>query len=338
MSQKNILIIQTAFIGDTLLATSLISKTKELYPEHRIHFLLRKGNENLVKNNSKIDKLWVWDKSGFKYLKLFKLAFVMRNYKFDYVFNIHRHASSGIVTALMKATHKIGFLQNPLSFFFTQKIEHKIPHYEEGANLHEVQRNLQLIKAVNPKVDIFEKRRPELFFSDEDQKKIAEYKVDNYVVIVPASVWYTKQWHESKWIELCEKLMEKNTLYFLGGPGDLEFCQKIINKVGKGVNLCGKVSFLQSALLMKDARRVFVNDSSALHMASSVNAKTTVIFNSTIPQFGYDGLSDNLATIEAKRPECKPCGLHGHKECPLGHFKCAMNVDVGEVYLTLHQD
>ena len=49
---KKILIIQTAFIGDVILATPLIEKLKNFFPKAEIDFLLRKGNEGLLKPRS----------------------------------------------------------------------------------------------------------------------------------------------------------------------------------------------------------------------------------------------------------------------------------------------
>ena len=42
------LIIQTAFIGDVILATALVEKLHRHYPEATIDFALRKGNEGLL--------------------------------------------------------------------------------------------------------------------------------------------------------------------------------------------------------------------------------------------------------------------------------------------------
>ena len=44
------LIIQTAFIGDVVLATPIIEKLHKFYPDSQSDFLLRKGNEGLLKN------------------------------------------------------------------------------------------------------------------------------------------------------------------------------------------------------------------------------------------------------------------------------------------------
>ena len=64
---NKILIIQTAFIGDVILATSLVEKLHQFYPEAQIDFLLRKGNEGLLANHPVINNLLIWDKKDKKY-------------------------------------------------------------------------------------------------------------------------------------------------------------------------------------------------------------------------------------------------------------------------------
>jgi ADP-heptose:LPS heptosyltransferase len=337
VKERHILIIQTAFIGDSILATSLIEEVKRRQPNTKIHFLIRKGNEAIARNNPNIFKLWIWDKSGFKYLKLFKLAFSMRAFFFESVLNIHRHASSGWVTAIVKAKNKVGFDKNPLSFFFNKKVPHHIPHMKEGRALHEVQRNYQLLAKVTEEKLIPEDKslKPALYFTDQEVEKVNSICTDKeYLVMVPASVWFTKQWPKEKWQQLVGELCGKYHIYLTGAPGEKDFCDEITGNNSNCTNLCGKVSLTESALLMKNASRVFVNDSSALHLASAVNAKTTAIFNSTLPEFGYYPLADDSIVIET-RPDCKPCGLHGHRSCPKGHYKCAMDIEIESVVKTI---
>jgi heptosyltransferase-2 len=72
----------------------------------------------------------------------------------------------------------------------------------------------------------------------------------------------------------------------------------------------------------------FVNDSAPMHFASAMNAPTTAFFCSTIPEFGFGPLSEFSRIVEASEElACRPCGLHGKKACPLGHFKCGESSD-----------
>jgi ADP-heptose:LPS heptosyltransferase len=340
-SSKTILIIQTAFIGDTILASQFARAIKDLYPNSEIHFFLRKGNESVIQGLSTIHKVWVWNKGDGKVLGLFKLIGELRKISFDMVFNLHRHFNSGLVCALSRSPIKVGFTQNPLSFLYTHKVKHLIPHQTSYGIWHEVQRNLQLLKQIHPTLEIVDNPKnykPELPLFQKHKEKVAPFTSasGDYFVLAPASVWFTKAWSEHKFRELTQKLSERGRVFFIGAPGDKQLCDRISKGIAETYNLCGQLSLLESAALMQKAKRVFVNDSAPLHLASCVNAKTTAIFCSTIKDFGYTPLADDSVVIDVEQTlSCRPCGLHGHSACPLGHFECSEKIDVEKVFQTI---
>ena len=57
---QKFLVIQTAFIGDVVLATALIEKLHNFYPAAKIDFLLRKGNENLLANHPYLNEVFIF--------------------------------------------------------------------------------------------------------------------------------------------------------------------------------------------------------------------------------------------------------------------------------------
>jgi len=312
---EKILIIQTAFLGDVILATPVIFELSKTYPNAQIDFLVKKGNESLLSNSPHLHSVLIFDKSKEKWKSMMRLILQFRKKKYDLVINLHRFGSSGIIAGLSKGKKIYGFKKNPFSFLYSKKFEHSI-----GDGTHEVERNLSLIKEFGA----LESVRPELFPSAADKAKVNSFKNGNYYCLAPASVWFTKQLPQHKWIELINSFPPESTVYLLGAPGDKELCQTIIEKSNNRYsnNLCGELSLLQSAELMRTANRNYVNDSGPLHLASSVNAPVTAFFCSTIPDFGFGPLSEDSEIKEVNNLDCRPCGLHGHKECPKGHFKC----------------
>ncbi len=63
---QKFLVIQTAFIGDVVLATALIEKLHAFYPDARIDFLVRKGNEALLTNHPFLHEVLIWEKREHK--------------------------------------------------------------------------------------------------------------------------------------------------------------------------------------------------------------------------------------------------------------------------------
>ena len=100
------LVIQTAFIGDVILATVIIEKLHTDFPEAQIDFLLRKGNEKLLENHPFLTNVLVWNKKQNKNKNLFALIKVIRNTKYTKVINVQRYFSTGLATALSKAKEK----------------------------------------------------------------------------------------------------------------------------------------------------------------------------------------------------------------------------------------
>ena len=102
------------------------------------------------------------------------------------------------------------------------------------------------------------------------------------------------------------------------------------------VNLSGKLSLLASAALMRGAVLNYVNDSAPLHLCSAVDAPMCAIFCSTVPAFGFGPLSTFARVVEHPGPlACRPCGLHGHARCPLGHFRCARAIETEQLLAVL---
>jgi heptosyltransferase-2 len=312
---NNILIIQTAFIGDAILASSLVEKLHALFPEAGISILVRKGNEGIYQGHPFLKETLVWNKKEEKIRNLFRMLSQIRRNKYDLVVNCHRFASSGFLTAFSGARHTSGYKENPFSFLFHHTSRHII-----GDGRHETQRYNQLIGDFAGQ-NVF---RPRLYPSARDLAAISFSEGTPYVCMAPASVWFTKQAPPEKWSGLCDITPHNTTIYLLGAPGDRALCQTIASHSShpRIKILAGELSLLQSCALMKQAQMNYVNDSAPLHLASSVNAPVTAFFCSTVPEFGFGPLSDHSTIVEVKDLDCRPCGLHGHRTCPRGHFRC----------------
>jgi heptosyltransferase-2 len=291
-----------------------------------------------------------WDKKQHKLTNLWRLIRRIRRTKYDKVINVQRFAATGLLTAFSGARQTIGFDKNPLSFLFTRKIPHIVS--TSGAPLHEVDRNQRLIAAFTDD----RPAKPRLYPSAADLTKVHPFKDRPYITISPASVWFTKQYPPEKWAAFLREVPASYTVYLLGAPSDKQLCEQIqtfaaaahpqsavdpplpagARQTADIINLSGQLSFLQSAALMKEASMNYVNDSAPMHFASAVNAPVTAVYCSTIPAFGFGPLSDEKFIVEIKEPlDCRPCGLHGYRACPRGHFHCAYKIQESQLLQTL---
>ncbi len=326
---QRILVIQTAFIGDVVLATSILESLHHQFPAAQLDIAVRKGNESLFHQHPFIHEVLVWDKKSNKYKHLLQLLSTIRKNKYTLVVNLQRYAATGILTVFSGASKTIGFNKNPFHLLFTESVKHSMNI--DGTGGHEIERNHRLLQSICAG----ETMLPALYPSEDDNQAVAKYQQQKYICIAPTSVWFTKQFPKEKWIEFINQIPTDFSLYLLGGPGDFAICEQIRESSAslQCFNLAGKLSFLQSASLMKNAFMNYVNDSAPMHFCSAMNAPVTVVYCSTIPAFGYGPLSSNKTIVETnEKLACRPCGLHGKKECPLGHFNCAKTIQIEQLF------
>lgn len=324
-----ILVIQTAFIGDAILATPVLEKLHRFYPDVEIDLLVRKGNETLFSGHPFLHKVIVWDKKQGKLRNLLRIATEVKQTKYERVINLQRFASSGFIVFRSGARQRMGFDKNPFSFCYTKKVKHEI-----GNGKHEVERNIELIASITDS----KKEPPRLYPQPADKEAVKQYITAPFICVAPSSVWFTKQYPTHKWIEFIKTVDSKYTIYLIGAANDNMVCEEIKQASGsqKVINLAGKLSFLQTAALMKEAAMNYVNDSAPMHIASAVDAPVTAVYCSTIPAFGFGPLSSKSFIVETtEKLDCRPCGLHGYKACPKGHFKCAETISAKQLLNTL---
>jgi len=310
-----IAIVQTAFLGDVILMTSMIETIKAHNEKAKIYVVVRSENAAVLANNEHIEKVFAFEKRHKKIKNLFVLIKKLRFLKLDVVFNCHRYFSSGLMSILCGARTRVGFDKNPFAFFYTKKVAH---FYKN--DWHELDRNQSLLEAYFGQLPA---KKPKLYPSLADFEKVRPFVEKPFVVIAPSSVWATKQYPIKGWIDLIEQLEEK--VYLVGGPNDVDLCEAICEKTnGKALNLAGKLTLLQSAALFKYAVSVYANDSAPTHIATAMNVETHTVFCSTTPYFGFGPKADIAFVHQSTEPlTCRPCGIHGKKSCPEKHFSCA---------------
>lgn len=314
MGLQRILIIQTAFIGDVILATCLIEKLNAFFPEAEIDFVLRKGNEGLLKDHPILRAVLLFDKKN-KRQSLLQLIRRIRARHYDLVVNAQRFFSSGLMAVTSGARQIVGFEKNPLAFGFTRRLPHQM-----GSGQHEVERDLSLIAHLTDDRLV----RPRLYPTEADYAGIP--RQERYICIAPTSVWFTKQYPPARWIAFLDALDEDMPAYLLGGPADRKACDHIRQqtKHPRVTNKAGELSLLASAAWMQHAAMNYANDSAPVHLATAVDAPIAEIYCSTVPAFGFTPLSSVSHVLQTDQElSCRPCGLHGHAACPEGHFKCA---------------
>ena len=96
------------------------------------------------------------------------------------------------------------------------------------------------------------------------------------------------------------------------------------------VNVCGLLSLRQSAELYRRSSFVLTGDSAPQHIAAAMHTRVFSIFGPTVLDFGFWPYTNRGVVIE-ENMDCRPCGIHGHRECPEGTHRCMRAVTVERV-------
>ncbi len=330
LNWNRILIIQTAFIGDVVLTLPLLQVLRRNFPKAKIDFMLIPKTAELLKNHPDVDEIIIFDKKGKDsgFCGLVRMARIISDKKHDIAFIPHRSFRSALLPFLAGIRVRVGFDKSAFRFLYTHTVK-----YEK---IHEIERNLSLLKPFGIDHDL--KEFPNIFPSDEDKRYVDEILsgINSKIIgVAPGSVWATKRWLKERFAQLSNLLtIDGYAIALIGGAEDFELCEEVkkMSNSDRVFNFCGKLSLLQSAELIRRCLLLITNDSAPMHIAVGMRTPVVAIFGSTVPEFGFYPYGDKDKIVQVENLYCKPCGIHGKRICPEGHFKCMRLIEAEMVY------
>jgi heptosyltransferase-2 len=329
---KRVLIVQTAFIGDVILATPLAEAVQRRFPGSRVDFVAIPAAANILEKNPFVDRVVIFDKRGRQrgLIALLKFAANLRNEQYDLALVPHRSLRSALLVWLAKIPQRIGFNRSSAlaGWLFTARVPYR--------QKHEVERNLDLLRALNGAVPT---PSPKIIWDETDTRIVDGFCGENkngkwFCALAPGSVWATKRWPAERFAALARRLIAETgaRIFLIGGPSDAELCARLAREIGGAcINTAGKLTLCQSAALLDRCRILVSNDSAPTHLGVATKCKVITIFGPTVPAFGFAPFGDGHAVIEKNLP-CRPCSSHGGKRCPIGTHACMLEISVEEVF------
>lgn len=325
-----ILFIQTAFPGDAVLTLPALEKLKLSNPQSRIDVLCIPSTEEIFLASPYVDNVIIFDKRGIHkpFMSFIRFANELKKNNYDIIYSAHRSFRTSILVLLAEAENSYGFSNASFKHVYKNIVRYEL-------NKHEVQRNLDLIGFLYNESSW--KIKPFIKFSDDVVRKVdnfvKQFSSQKMIAIAPGSIWATKRYPIEKWKTIVRHFTEKKYLVVLiGGKDDEELCRSISEASSEtALVAAGKFSIVESINLLTRCRLLISNDSAPTHFGMSAGIKVLTIYCSTIPGFGFYPYLYGSRFVSYDQLSCKPCGIHGYKECPLKHFNCANKLSENEV-------
>ena len=321
------LVIQTAFLGDVVLTTPLLSALAAKYGP--VDIITTPIAAPLLETHPAVRKVIAYDKRGRDrgWAGLRKLAQRLKSERYERAYLPHRSLRTAALALLARIPSRIGF-SSGWSFLYTEAR----PKPRTG---HETDRLLALANGAAGAYP------PHLRPTAEDEQAPAALVAGDFIALAPGSIWGSKRW--PYYAELAQRLTEHVPVVLVGGPDDAELGEEIRRaaKGGEGrqklINACGKLTLRQSAALIGRARALVTNDSAPLHLATAMGTPIVALFGPTVTEFGFGPLRAGDIALGIDGLECRPCSPHGPPQCPLVHHRCMREITVAAVIAAIEE-
>lgn len=329
---EKVLIVQSAFIGDVVLATALVESVRRKWPDAVVDFVVIPAAANVLEQNPNIRRVISFYKRG-KHrgiIRLWRFARKLREEKYDLALVPHRSLRSAALIWSAGIPRRVGFERSAGRWLFTDIVAYR--------RVHEVERNLDLLNPFSGGVT----RSPKIYWNEDDEKKVdfvlatRTRQLSPIIALAPGSVWYTKRWPQENYEELANSVLDTfdGMVVLIGGGEDAELCKKISVAVGsRCYSVAGEFTLRQTAAFLSRCAVLVSNDSAPTHIAVASQCRVITIFGSTIPAFGFapfDPSGKRHAVLETNL-SCRPCTDHGRRNCPLGTLECLNSITPGRV-------
>jgi heptosyltransferase-2 len=329
---KKILVIQTAFIGDAVLTLPFLQKLKEENLNYLIDVVTTAKTASLFVASASVNDVFILDKSNRhkSVFSLIKFAKELRKNNYSKVYTPHRSLRSALLTLFTNVRETYGFDNSEFPYVFKNLIGYKF-------NSHEIERLFAFLKKGEDYN--FKSVKPEVTYSTDVKSKISTIfnKFDNTkikIVFAPGTEWFTKQYPIDQLIEVIQKCANNNyDCILIGSENEKDLCDQIVSKVGSNcINFAGQLSIVETICFLEKVNLLVTNDSAPTHFGMSADIPVLTIYCSTQPGFGFYPYNEKSCYVSYVELDCKPCGIHGHRSCPLSHLNCGKKMLPQMVY------
>ena len=328
-STKKVLILRFSSLGDVVQA---LSAAQNLFDAgFEVHFAVRIDLKELVEVCQAVKQVWPLERrEGFP--ALWHLLWKLRREKFTHVYDAHQSLRSYFLYFALRLMHpQACYLRRPLYRFrrwwWIQFKKNYLPPPHEGQK-----QMVDPLRAWEVKTELPSQLR---IVFPKWRIKIVEEKLERFgftekfIALCPSAAHVLKRWPLEYWKELITLLPEWRFVV-LGGVQD-SFLQELeMVEPDRVLNLAGRLSLVESWVVLAKAQVVVSNDTGLLHMAEQLH-KPTIALMGPAP-FGYPSRGGQSTIILERSLPCRPCSKHGQGPCVNREYqKCLRDISATEV-------
>ncbi len=333
MADGPTLLVDTSFLGDVLCAEPLVRVAAARWPDGPVDFLAGPGGAQMLEGHPELREVLVFDKRGGDrgLGGLLRTAARLRQRGYGRAVCSHRSWRTAALLRLARIPDRTGFDNASAAWLYSRKVKYK-------KDLHEIERNLELLGG-GPW------ERPRMHPTPAERERATALRPSApFVAVAPGSIWATKRWPAEHFAAVVQALVEEDGLavVLLGGPDDAALCAGIVaaatpTAAASVTDLSGRTSLRESYAVLEGASALLSNDSAPMHLGVAAGIPVVAVYCSTVPGFGFAPRGPRDVALEVSDLACRPCGIHGHPECPEKHFRCGLDLATDRVLAAIRE-
>tara|TARA_B100001059_G_scaffold160939_1_gene160472 strand:- start:751 stop:1746 length:996 start_codon:yes stop_codon:yes gene_type:complete len=296
--QKKVLVIRFSSIGDIVLTSPIIRALRS--SGFQVDYVVKKKFKNAIENNQNVDKLFTLEQEG--------LREELLTQKYSLVVDLQNNIKSLRLRKGLSDNIRVVNKENIKKLLLVRL------GVDTLHNQHIVERYFKALDDLGIKEDGkgLDFHIPENFKLE--NKSITFNLSEPFIAWIIGASYPKKILPMAHVIKICNEL--KLPVAIIGGPDDEANGKEVIHSVEHQNinNLCGKLTLMESAFIVKVSSLVLSNDTGLMHIASAFDKKIISFWGCTKPSLGMSPFRPNRSSIEIVSKSHKaPCSKLGNR-------------------------
>lgn len=343
LQERAFLIPAYTGLGNFIMMTPMIAMLRKLYPEGKIHIITGNnfGTEFVLQGTTIADSIWLLPEKA-SLLKKLMFFWNLRREHIDLAFVPFDASPSFFRFGILLAgiPRRIGHTTEALRIPMGWTKDAMTDGVPVQTGVHESDLHFDLLEVVHPGIH----RTYETTVQGGDvSKTLAKFGLNgkNFVVLQVSAANGEKSpkvWPAENFHKLIEQLHSHGLLVVLVGD-TLE--QEVVDRFAKNcsepvVNLAGKTSIQEVAVIIKEASALVCHDSGLMHIGNAMKTPLVALYGPT--DYLYTQPKAETSVIIRKELPCAPCMANfvkteeeAYRDCPI-QYECMKQITVEEVF------
>ena len=311
------LVVRLSSIGDVVNATPVAHALKKAWPSCHITWLASPPCNELLRYNSDIDELLIWNRQVFDkavsglHLRAARASLqeakkLFADRYFDIALDIQGLFLTGLLTRMSKAPRRIGIHER-----------HEFNHLfmtEQADDLADPNKSRRYLSALAPLG--IQETSPELrlplsselqAFAPDFLRREGIDPARRILFVNLRTSWPNKNWEPAAFVAALQEVPADVQLVFCGAKGDQPYIDTALSQLGRqAFCIAGKTNLLELAAVFQQGTLLLTGDTGPLHIADGVGLPTLSVWGPTSP-VTYGPLAGSHTFVLTPH-ECHNCG------------------------------